>query len=236
MPSSSPSPSKSVKRTAHTAEIAFQKLRNAIIAGEVKEGSPLREIQVAREWGIGRTPMREAIRRAAECGYLILRPNQAPLVRKLTAEDIVHIYNVREVLECLALENAWPHFSKRDLSHLLELEEIARQEKEPDARRNAQYIFDSELHSFWITRNGNPWLASILERLLIFRPNYQTTSVNLLIAHPDLVELAFAHHQRILTAMTKRDLTAARRALRDHIRHASTVLARLHAPGAEAAA
>lgn len=217
-----------VKRTAHSAEIAFQRLRNAILSGECAEGTPLREIQLARKWGIGRTPLREAIRRAAECGYLILRPNQAPLVRKLTAADIVHIYEIREALECLALESAWDHFDTSDLIRLQKLEADVHVASDTDQRRNAQYIFDTELHEFWLSRCSNPWLSSILERLLIFRPNYQTKSVNMLIEYPEKIEAAFVHHQRILAGLTQRDLTAARRALRQHIRHASTLLAQLH--------
>ena len=51
--------------------------------------------------------MREAVRRAAEGGLLVLRPNQAPVVRPLNIEDVWALYDLREVLEVHALDLAW---------------------------------------------------------------------------------------------------------------------------------
>lgn len=223
-----PLPRKELKRTAQSAEVAFQTLRKAILTGEFKEGDKVREIRLVREWGVGRTPLREAIRRAAEAGYLVLRPNHAPVVRKLSAEDILQIYSVREVLECFALESAWGRFSAADLKELERLESAARKAKDPERRLHAQFAFDNALHRFWSEKSGNAWLVSILDRLFIFRPNYQSREINVMTERPNVIEAAFVDHQKILEALQKGDLVSARKALRRHIRHAGVVLAGLH--------
>lgn len=222
--------SRPVKRTAQSAEIAFQKLRKAILTGEFKEGDKVREIRLVRDWKIGRTPLREAIRRAAESGYLVLRPNHAPVVRKLSAEDITQIYAIREVLECFALECAWDQFREVDFKNLRRLARAVRQAKDSDSRQHAQFVFDNALHQLWTTKSGNPWLSTILDRLFIFRPNYQSRDVNMLGERPDVIEEAFADHESILTALEEKKFNTAKRALRRHIRHAGVVLAGFHQP------
>lgn len=228
MASQKSSPASRVKRTAQSAEIAFQKLRKAILAGEFQEGDLVREVRLVREWKIGRTPLREAIRRAAESGYLVLRPNHAPVVRKLSAEDILQIYVLRELLEGFALECAWDRLRAADLARVSRLAVAARKAKSPDRRLAAQFAFDNALHRLWIDGCGNPWLVSILDRLLLFRPNYQSREVSMLGGQLDVVEGAFAEHETILAAVARRDLRSARRSLREHIDRAGRVLAGLH--------
>ncbi len=227
-------PKPRVKRTAQSAEVAFQKLRKAILSGEFKEGAVVREVRLVREWKIGRTPLREAIRRAAESGYLVLRPNHAPIVRKLSAEDILQIYALRELLECFALECAWDSFQEKDFMGLHRLAEAAQKAKTLERRQHAQFVFDNALHELWINKSGNLWLISILERLRIFRPNYESRDVNMLTERPEVIEGAFHDHKKILDALVRRDLNEARRELRLHISHAGTVLASLHQGGSNA--
>ncbi len=102
-----------VKRRAQTAERVFQRLVEAIVTGAIPSGSPMRESSLAKQWGVSRTPMREAVRRAAEGGLLILRRNRTPLVRAFTPHDIDCLYQMREVLEILALQEAWKHIPSR---------------------------------------------------------------------------------------------------------------------------
>jgi len=211
------------KRTARLAETAFRKLQEAILSGKLREGEAVRESRLARQWEIGRTPLREAVRRAAESGYIVLRPNRAPLVRMLTASDLRHIYQLREVLECFALERAWRTLPR---TAVLRLGKIAAQADAYSGSRNrlrAQFLLDRELHQLWIIHSRNPWLASILERLLIYRPNL----VGFLIDHVDLSEAAFHEHKEILKAIKQGRFRRSLELLARHIRRSGVVLATL---------
>jgi DNA-binding GntR family transcriptional regulator len=211
-------------RTSRLAEKAFQRLQEAVITGKLKEGEIVRESRLARQWNLSRTPLREAVRRAAECGYLVLRPNQAPMVRRLTAEDIRHIYSLREILECFALRSAWTHLS---CDNIEPLQKLVRQIKRmPDSRETLrlQFSLDRRLHRLWIDASQNPWLISILDRLILYRPNL----VNVLKRHLELSTQAFNEHAEILQAIASRDLERAASALCRHIQNSQQTLLVLH--------
>lgn len=214
---------KQTKRTADLSEIAFQRLRQAILMGELKEGERVRESRLAAEWGLGVTPLREAVRRMAALGYLVLQPNHAPVIRKLTGEDILEIYAIREALECFALRHNWGTISKSDLKRLRTLVEKAKTAPTKNRQLQAHLVLDGELHQLWTSPEKSPWLASILERLLSYRPNL----MKVLIAHSGFVDEAFEEHRQILEALEKRDLDLALKRLGCHIKKSGTVLAAL---------
>jgi DNA-binding GntR family transcriptional regulator len=209
------------KRTARLAEAAFQRLQQAIISRELKQGDTVREQRLAREWNIGRTPMREAVRRAAEFGYLILRPNQAPTVRQLSADDIRQIYSIRELLECHALKEAEPHITDLELKKLRTISD--KVDNTTKGRLAAQLSFDMAFHSLWISKSENPWLTQAIDRLVIYRPNL----ANLLANRRELAERGFDEHKGILEALEARDVRKAVRLLGQHIKNSGNTLAQL---------
>lgn len=219
-----PLKTKPTKRPADLSDIAFQRLHQAILTGELREGERVRESRLAKEWNVGVTPLREAVRRMAAIGYLVLQPNHAPVVRKLNGEDIREIYALRELLECFALRRAWDAICKSDLQRL---QKLVAKAKHPALQKNrrlhALLDLDTELHKLWISPEKSPWLASILERLLTYRPNLMKIWIN----HPKFVDEAFVEHQRILAALEKCDLDLAVEQLGLHIRKSGSVLAEL---------
>jgi DNA-binding GntR family transcriptional regulator len=169
------------------------------------------------------TPLREAVRRMAALGYLILQPNRAPVVRQLGADDIREIYALRELLECFALRRGWKTIRRADLRRLDALVAKAGAATTGQKRLAARLALDAELHQLWISPERTPWLASIMERLLAYRPNL----MQVLVAHGPLVDEAFDEHRRILQALKKRDVDLAVELLGHHIRKSGTVLADL---------
>ena len=218
-----PQKPKKNKRAADLSGIAFERLRQAILTGELKGGDRVRESRLAAEWNIGVTPLREAVRQMAAIGYFILEPNHAPVVRKLSGDDIREIYAIREVLECFALRRSWETISEDDLKRVRCLAEKANAAKTKSSRLRARFSLDTELHQLWISPENNPWLASILERLITYRPNL----IKVLIAHATFVDEAFDEHQQILAALQKGDIDLAVERLSYHIRKSGSVLAEL---------
>ena len=217
------------KRAADLSGIAFERLRQAILTGELKEGDRVRESRLAAEWDIGVTPLREAVRQMAAIGYLILQPNHAPVVRKLSGADIREIYALRELLECYALRRGWETIRPCDLKRLGALVDKATAAKTKSRRLQARFALDAELHQLWVSPEKTPWLASILERLLTYRPNL----MKVLAAHATFVDEAFDEHRQILAALKKRDIDLAVERLGFHIQKSGSVLAELteRAPG-----
>jgi len=211
------------KRTACLAQIAFERLRRAILTGELKEGERVRESRLAADWNMGLTPLREAVRRMAAIGYLVLQPNRAPVVRKLSGDDIRQVYELRKLLEGFALRSNCKAIGRDDLMALRKLAAKADAATTTKGRLQIQFALDTKLHQLWTFRCGNPWLTDSLERLLIYRPNL----MNLLVDHRDLVERAFEEHKQILAALEKQNIEKAVQLLGAHIQKSGTALSAL---------
>lgn len=206
------STSRKLKRSGQTADQIFQRLIEAILIGEFPSGSVVRESRLARTWRIGRTPLREAMRRAAESGFIVLRPNQAPIIRPLTAEDIRDLYDLREVLELHALDLAWPHFHDGEIESL---HTLATQSKPTGARDWTKRClkFDLALHGLWMQRCGNSWLVASLEGHYRFLRIFQRWIGQ----NPTSLAKSYDEHLAILDALEKRDKAQALAKLRRHI-------------------
>jgi DNA-binding GntR family transcriptional regulator len=105
------------KRTfrQHIAE----KLRAAILEGEIALGSQLVEATLAAQFDVSRGPLREALRELIEEGLLVAVPYTGTHVIALTVQDIQEIYSLRIALERFAFEQAWP---RRDAHFATELQ------------------------------------------------------------------------------------------------------------------
>ncbi len=203
------------KRPGDTADRIYHRLVESILAGRFSAGQALREAALARDWGVSRTPLREAVRRAAETGLVILRPNNAPLVCSLSRHDVASLYVLRENLELLALNLAWNSLFEQQAQTLQGLASRAL----PGSHRDWPALclqFDRELHSWWTEACANPWLESALRRLARFLAVLQAWIGQ----DQDLLTEAYHEHLAIFDAIVARDPAQARLHLSRHIRHA----------------
>jgi DNA-binding GntR family transcriptional regulator len=210
-----PSPIKRKRQGTTSADI-FERLIEAILSGRFPASTSLREAKLAREWNVSRTPMREAVRRAAEAGFVVLRPNQAPTVRALNGDDIRELYDLRELLEMRAFDLAWKQV---DAGRLDDLEARARAARPGQGTNWVRRCldFDIALHRLWMDRCGNSWLIADLEWLYQFLRIVQGW-----MSHDRAsLALAYEEHVSILSAVRQGNKTLARRHLRAHIRHAA---------------
>jgi len=208
-----------LKRSGQTADQIFDRLIEAILSGEFPSGLVVREAALARDWNVSRTPLREAMRRAAESGFIVLRPNQAPIIRPLTAQDIRDLYDLREVLELHALNLAWPHLSDGQTESLRALATQAQPRYARDWA-NRCLKFDLALHGLWTQRCGNSWLVADLERHYQFLRIFQCWVGR----DPQAMAKSYAEHVAILAALEQRDKAEALARLRRHIRASANMV------------
>jgi len=147
-------------------ELAYQHIRERLLAGEMKAGAPISEIALAQKLGISRTPLREALGQLAAEGFIELIPNRGAVVRQFTRQDIVELYGLREALEVYAV--AWAAAKPlaaedfRQLSHLVESVEQLRGEVERsgrvrlnDAEMRRFFAIDIDFHTRLVAAAGN---------------------------------------------------------------------------------
>src|SRR5271165_4637628 len=91
-------------RRAQVAET----LRNAILAGEITQGTQLVEMKVAAKFGVSRSSIREAVRELVEQGLLVHRPYAGTFVARLDERSMIELFSVRCALERHAFTLLWP--------------------------------------------------------------------------------------------------------------------------------
>lgn len=92
-------------------QVVARSLREAIFAGRLGPGQPIRQEAFAQEHGVSRIPVREALRQLESEGLVIIRPNSGAKVVALDFEEYSEIYKIRERLEPLAIAESIPNLS-----------------------------------------------------------------------------------------------------------------------------
>jgi DNA-binding GntR family transcriptional regulator len=194
------------------AERAYVELRDRIVTLRLAPGTALREDELMREMAIGRTPLREAVKRLALENLVEVQPRRGTFVTAVEASDIVNITEVRAELEGYAAELAALRMSgdaRRAAEALVdEIEEVTRPHEQEWLMR-----FDERIHHFIWEASGNPYLVETLER-------YFTHSLRIWYLVLDRVPgLGHAVHDQmhLLEALLARDGSRARTIMREHV-------------------
>lgn len=193
------------------ARQAYRYIRERVISGAYAPGSRLTEEQLARELGVSRTPVREALYRLQRDGYLDVLFRAGWQVRPLDFAQLDELYDVRIVLELAAV---------RRLCEMPEppaLEELKRIWLVPAAEREADGLVvarrDEEFHHRLVAATGNREMArlhlEVTEKIRIVR--------RLDFTQKPRIEATYIEHGRILRAVLQRKLDQAQLLLRSHI-------------------
>lgn len=153
-------------RTPQLWEAVVERLRAAILSGELGAGSKLVETELADRFGTSRGPIREAIRELAREGLVAELPRRGTIVSTLTSHDLAEVYGVREALDAAACKAAIGRASDEELASLereLELMESAW-------RAGADYLVgaahDLAFHRSLVALAGNERMAAIEDQML----------------------------------------------------------------------
>jgi len=195
------------------AEQAYLELTGKIINGTLPAGTPLTEEQLAEEFAISRTPVREALRRLAEEGLVEPLPSRGFRVRRPTTEEIRDLYECRARIETLALELALPRIPDELLQQLsTQIEDAARNNDRP-----ASLAVDEALHLAVADYCSNAPLAEIVRRLI-----RQTAPFRNLRNFGAKGTTALEERCQLVTIFRARNIEAAKKLLADHIRQGAS--------------
>jgi len=101
-----------------STEVVHDRLRNAILRGELDPTVPLSQVQLAARLGVSRTPLREALRMLQREGLIYSEPNRRVRVAELSVADLEQLYAARVLIEALAVRLTVPRFGPQDLAAL----------------------------------------------------------------------------------------------------------------------
>jgi DNA-binding GntR family transcriptional regulator len=203
------------------AEYALEQLREAIILGELKAGTPLRLDELARSLGMSISPIREAVRQLEALGLAKHVPHQGARVLDFDAEELRDLFQVRLGLESLAVRRAAERFTEADeeaaRAHLARFDEAA---SAGDVRETMRAHTDFHFALYEASRSS--WLVAMIrpawDRSARGRPALFTDQ-----SGPQ--ETHRACDQALLDACARGDGDAAAQALYDHLELASVIFA-----------
>lgn len=96
----------------------YATIHEAILSGDLPAGSRLTVRELAEQVGTSPMPVREAIRRLEEAGLVERQPHRGAVVKALTLEELLHVYNIRRLLEVEAARLGAQHVTARDCDRM----------------------------------------------------------------------------------------------------------------------
>jgi DNA-binding GntR family transcriptional regulator len=214
-----------LRRGLSLRERIHDRLRAAIISGELAPGTPVIEAELATRLGASRTPVREALRRLEAEGLLEPRGLRGSVVRELKSDQVECIFEIREALESLAARRA---------ARTMRASELRRLEAEVDRMRgsaddaNEMERHDTAFHDI-ILANANGerlkrMLTDLREELIAYR--------FLSLSDPERRRATIVEHDAIVDAIRTHDEHAAASRTAEHIANARSAVLQLAAVAA----
>jgi len=194
-------------------ERVYAHLRQEILDNRIAPGALLQEVPLAESLGVSRGPIREALSSLAAEGLVTITPRRGAVVAELTKNGFLEAYQVREVLEALAVRLAVPRMSIEELDALEgPLEEMLR----CSARQDDLGFFEANaaFHEAFVVASKNARLLEVYRRLIGQMAPYRRPSAAL----RGSLDRSIAEHRGIMDAARARDGDRAAALVIEHIR------------------
>jgi len=190
-------------------------IRRAITSGRFVPGQRLSERELAVQYGVSRTPIREAFRHLIQEGLVVYKPNSGYRIIPLSEELARHILVVRESLESMAARLA----VQRDPKGTAEMmaKTIAKARRAHREGQLSELITANQgFHQALVESSGNPVLSAMYHTL----QGYIGLMMSVSLSWPRRPVETIAEHGEIIQALKSRNGDVAEKAIRRHIRNA----------------
>ncbi len=197
------------------SEKVFNELKEAIIKGDLPQGCKITEDEIAKQYGISRGPLREAIRELEGLRLLDRKPRAGVRVVTLTHTMMEEIYTVREALEGMSARLAATRMSESEINELQQL--LISHQNTIDQSQGKEYFQregDLDFHFRIAQASNNQWLMDLLSSELyqLLRMCRHRSSQT-----PERPVRALQEHQQITEAIANHDPELAELLMRRHI-------------------
>lgn len=201
-------------------DVAYSHLRNLILSGEIAPGNRVTVQPLTLSLGISPTPIRNALAALEREGLLVAQKHRGYFVPELSREDILEIYEIREVIDSVASRRV-ARSESRDavvatLDNLLEQQRRAVEAGDVQAYRDLDLAFHQAI---W-TSSGNHRLIVLAENLL----GQVRIGNNVSSRVPGRIRIALEEHSSIVEALRAGLPDDSEAAARRHVREASIAL------------
>lgn len=185
------------------------RLREKIFARELEPGSWIDELKLAAEWGISRTPLREALKVLAVEGLVTMKLRRGAYVTEVSERDLSEVFHLLALLESDAAATVAAQADDAQRTQLQQLH--ARLEKQV-RQRDAFFAANEQFHMALLEIAGNRWALQIVTDL---RKVMKLNRHHSLFKQGRISE-SLAEHRTLMRAIERRDAERACRLMREH--------------------
>jgi len=207
-----PKPEATRASASSLKDVAYERIRNAIIKMKLAPGQPLLDRMLSEQLQMSRTPVREALRQLEQEGLVVRRERRGWQVRSLTTKDIRDIFDIKEELEGFVARRVAETITSEDAVRLMTI--VEAMEESADRGDLEEWMeHDADLHRLVFSVLDNDRLETYIHAL-----NNQWHGLRIgYTALQGRLEVACAEHREVVEAMCAGNAEAAETAMRRHL-------------------
>lgn len=195
------------------ADRAYRQIKEKIITVQMPPGSVIQEARLIEELGLGRTPIREALKQLQSENLVVVAPRRGMFVSDVAITDLQQIYEVRVELESLCARLAAQRITPEQLSKLKGLMVECRGSGQDD--KESILSLDRRFHQLMAEAAGNKFLRSEVEKFYNLSLRVWYLAINSIQSQDVDVDA----HFEIVHAIETQDCDGSERRMREHIQH-----------------
>jgi DNA-binding GntR family transcriptional regulator len=187
-------------------------LRQRIFRRELEPGSWIDEVKLAQEYGISRTPLREALKVLAAEGLVTMKVRRGAYVTEVSERDLAEVYHLLALLESDAAAVVAERASEAELK---ELQKLHKDLEGAVHQRDRFFALNERFHMRLLEIAGNKWrnqMVADLRKVMKLNRHHS-------LLKSGRIQESLAEHTAVMQALAKRDAEAARQRMQEHFRN-----------------
>lgn len=189
----------------------YVRLRGWIVDGTLKPGAVIRDLDLAKQLGVSRTPVREALLKLEDENFVETKPNRSTKVSDICFEEVYSLYSTVWTLEKLALEQGMEYIEKEQIEEMMSnnrrLEEAINQNNAIQAN-----VYDTAFHNVIVQSSHNKPLIKIMDGL---KQNLKRIEL-FYFSNLDHLHSSCEEHEKIILSIQKSERVQASRAIEEN--------------------
>ena len=208
-------------RSGTLMKSVYHSLKEDICNGVIKTGELLSEAQLAERLSVSRTPVREALAALENEGLVDIRRGIGASVKPITAGDLLHIYELRKVLEPMAAKTAVYHLTNAELEHCRkQFLSLLKLRESPQVQVARYADVDWRFHMLIVHRSENYYIERMMNLIIpnvrriqamSYRPEEPAESQSL------VLEDSVQRHIQLINILKEKDVPKIQKELISHL-------------------
>lgn len=193
-------------------DVVYESLRKTLIEGKIPVGERFIEKEYSDRLNISRTPVRDSLKQLEAEGLIKYIPRTGVIVNRITKDDVIEIYKIRNSLELLVATEAMKHITQTDAENiykLLDMTESANKEGKTDEVIHLFTKFNNQLYAL----SNMKILPSMISNLNSYLHRFRIISIE----DSSRREKALLEHKQIIDAIVAKDRYLAEMIIKKHL-------------------